>query len=143
MEKFLEPDRLLDPAWFVQPLDYERPQLAGSRCTDCGTVLFPQREFCSSCGRRDCLEMLPLDRSGVLYSFSVAYVSPAGFEPPYAFAYVQLAEGPRLFARLVDCDPLEQLSIGTKLELTLAPIRAEGGCRLWGYAFRPKEPAHA
>jgi uncharacterized protein len=138
MFKFDDSNRLLDPNWFIQPLDCDRPQLAGSRCVECGVVLFPQREFCPACGRRGSMETVPLQRAGVLYAFSVAYVSPAGFEPPYAFGYVQLPEGPRLFARLVDCDEPENLSIGTPLQLALAPIRTdENNVQLWGYAFRP------
>ncbi|MBN1317375.1 MAG: Zn-ribbon domain-containing OB-fold protein [Anaerolineales bacterium] len=143
MDRNLDPDRLLDPHWFIQPLDINHPQLAGSRCEVCGAVLFPIREFCSSCGRRSSMKTIPLGRSGVLYSFSVAYVSPAGFDPPYAFGYVQLEQGLRLFSRLVDCDPPESLEIGTSLELTLAPIRNDReGFPLWGYAYRPAVSCH-
>jgi uncharacterized OB-fold protein len=130
---------LLNEEWFWHPVDRERPQLAGGRCRECGLVLFPQGEFCPACGTRDTLDREPLDRTGKLYAFSVAYVAPAGFESPYAFGYVQLPKGPRLFARLVDCDPPEErLKIGMAVELVLAPIRVEGdGRMIWGYAFKP------
>ncbi len=132
-------NRLLHATHFWQPLDREHPQLAGSRCRRCTTVLFPQREYCPTCGQPDALENVPLGRAGKLYAFSVAYVAPAGFDPPYAFGYVQLPEGPRLFARLVEVDhPETTLKIGMDLELTLAPIRViDEGQVLWGYAFRP------
>jgi uncharacterized OB-fold protein len=136
-----QPYQLLHATQFWQPLDSEHPQLAGSRCSRCTTVLFPPREYCPVCGQPDTLEDIPLGRAGTLYAFSVAYAAPAGFDPPYAFGYVQLPEGPRLFARLVGVDcPETALKIGMELELTLAPIRDIGGGRvLWSYAFRPAE----
>ena len=136
-----KPEHLLNAGWFWEPLEHEHPELAGGRCRQCEIVLFPQREFCPVCGKRDSLEVVPLGRTGRLYAFSVAYVAPTGFVPPYAFGYVQLPEGPRLFARLVGCDPPEtRLEMGMKVELALAPLRVdEEGQMLWGYAFKPTD----
>jgi uncharacterized OB-fold protein len=137
-----EPHELLNSEWFWHPIDRDQPQLVGGQCLECGLMVFPQGEFCPACGKRDTRQRVPLSRVGTLYAFSVAYVAPAGFDPPYAFGYVLLPEGPRLFARLVDCDPPEEaLQIGMDVELTLAPIRIEDGSRmLWGYAFTPAKP---
>jgi len=53
----------------------------------------------------------------------VARVGLSGFRTPYAFGYVTLAEGPRVFARLLDRDGGEDgLQVGAPVTLAEAPI---------------------
>jgi len=43
---------------------------------------------------------------------------------PYAIAYVELAEGPRMMTNIVDCD-LDKIAIGQPVRLVFKP--SEGG----------------
>jgi len=48
---------------------------------------------------------------GAIYSFTVMRVAP-----PYAPAFVELEEGPRIFTNIIDCD-LAEIRIGMKVRL--------------------------
>lgn len=49
-----------------------------------------------------------------------------GFEPPYAIAVVELEEGPRLMANILDCPPTpEALELDMALEVTFERVTDE------------------
>ncbi len=54
---------------------------------------------------------------GTIYTFSVLRL---GTPTPFALAYVQLAEGPRMMTNIVDCD-LDSLAVGTPVRLVCKP----------------------
>jgi uncharacterized OB-fold protein len=55
--------------------------------------------------------------AGTIYTFSVLRL---GTPTPFALAYVQLEEGPRVMTNLVDCD-LDALAIGMPVRLACKP----------------------
>jgi len=55
--------------------------------------------------------------TGSIYTFSVLR---AGTPKPFALAYVQLDEGPRMMTNLVDCD-LDALDIGQAVRVVFKP----------------------
>ena len=66
------------------------------------------------------VEWVEVSGKGTIYTFSVMQRA----DPPYAIAYVELAEGPRMMTNIVDCD-LATLKIGQPV--TLKFIQSEGG----------------
>jgi ribosomal protein S27AE len=83
-------------------------RLLGTRCPACGTVAFPSRAVCGSCGCRT-LEPAELSGEGRVHAFTTVRTPPAGFDAPYLAAVVDLDEGPRVFAMLT-AEPREALS---------------------------------
>ena len=77
---------------------------------------------------------------GELYSFSVMYNAPRGYEDqlPYVIALIKLDEGPMVTAQLTDVDH-EQVEIGMRVEMVTRKIREDGpeGQIIYGYKFRP------
>jgi len=77
---------------------------------------------------------------GELYSFSVMYSAPRGYEDqmPYTIALVKLDEGPMVTAQLTDVDH-EQVKIGMRVEMVTRKLREDGpeGQIIYGYKFRP------
>ena len=70
---------------------------------------------------------------GTLYSYIISHMPTPGFEPPFAIAVVQLEEGPRLMANIVDCAQTpEALILDMPLEVT---FMERGGVTL--PCFRP------
>jgi uncharacterized protein len=77
---------------------------------------------------------------GEVYSFSVMYSAPKGYEDqmPYTIALIKLDEGPMVTAQLTDVD-LEQIKIGMRVEMVTRRLREDGpeGQIIYGYKFRP------
>jgi uncharacterized OB-fold protein len=87
-------------------------RLTGIRCSRCGVLAMPPKEFCPGCGER-AWEPVALRGEGTIASFTVIRVGPRGFtgQTPYAIAAVQLVEGPSVLGRIVEI-PLDELKIG-------------------------------
>ena len=100
--------------------------LLGFRCLDCGITVFGPATFCQSC-TSDKLDLIELSQRGILYSFTVVRVPPAGWPGPvpYILGQVELPEGPQVLAEVVDCSA-EDLTIGMDVELALRSVNGEG-----------------
>ncbi len=85
--------------------------ITGKKCLPCGQVYFGDVDYCSHCGNRH-LEPSQYRGEGRIYSFTTVYVPPLPFkdEGPYVVGIVDLAEGPRVTARLKV--PESELAIG-------------------------------
>jgi len=95
-------------------------ELGYQRCDDCNTVVFYPRRHCTGClGSR--LSWHVASGNASLYSFSVVRQSYHPFfrgRVPYAVAWVDLDEGPRLLTNIVGVkDPGKDLHIGQRLVL--------------------------
>jgi uncharacterized OB-fold protein len=89
------------------------------KCTHCGELAIPPKEFCVSCGKR-AWTTAPLSGDGRITSFTVIRVAPrrhAG-AVPYAIAHVTLTEGVALLGRVVDI-PLERIVLGMPVRFRL------------------------
>jgi len=85
------------------------------RCLACGEPHFYPRSACPFCFS-DRVEWEEASGKGTLYSFTIVRRSPTG---PYALAYVELEEGPRLMTNIVRCD-FEALRVGQPVALVVA-----------------------
>ena len=119
-------------------LESGAPILVGSRCKSCGRVYFPKKRVCPECMTIDEMEEAELSRRGKILSYTVAYVGPLEYAP-YAFGFVELPEGIRVFTHFTDCEPFEEkLKIGGEVELTAGRITTdEDGTEVIGWKFRP------
>ena len=88
------------------------------RCTACKKAHWYPRELCPFCFG-DCA-WEEASGKGKIYSLSVMTRA----EVPFAIAYVELAEGPKMMTNIVDCD-LNALKIGQAVKLKFVPT--EGG----------------
>ena len=87
-------------------------------CLDCAKFHWYPRSRCPFC--MGPTEWREASRSGTIYSFSVM----RRVKVPFALAYVELAEGPRIMTNIVDCD-FDHLAIGLAVTLVFKP--AEDG----------------
>jgi len=120
----------------------QRYNLIGNKCGSCGRVFFPPREACPDCRRKSMGQMqeLKLIGKGEVFTYTIIHVGPDDFEEqvPYPIAIIQLDEGPRITAQIVDC-PVEDVHIGMKVESVFRKIQEDGsiGAIYYGYKFRP------
>ena len=127
---------------FYKALD--QGSLIGARCQKCGTFVVPQRRICPKCHSED-TEIVSYSGSGKLVAYTVIFVPPArmaevGYSAknPYCVGIVELTEGPRVSAQILDVDVEnpENITIGTPLEMTTIS-RGEGDEQAKFLAFRP------
>lgn len=117
----------------------ERYGLIGSECENCGMKYFPVRKVCPKCRRKGKVREVKFSGKGKIYSHTVIYAPPTGFEldAPYIMAIVELDEGPRLTAQIVDSNA-EDVKIGTPVEMVFRKIQEDGKEGLIHYGFKFK-----
>ena len=113
-----------------------RYRLEGGRCAGCSKVLFPPRDVCPACKKREIVPV-QLPREGTLVTWTVIHVAPAGFalETPYVVGIVDLGEV-RVTAQIADCNA-DELVVGTRVSAVLRRlgVEGEGGIVRYGYKF--------
>lgn len=88
-------------------------KLTYQRCEDCGSLVFYPRAHCTNCGSA-ALTWHEASGRGTVYTFSVVRQSYHPFfrsKAPYAVAWIDLEEGPRLVSNVIGID-VEELRIG-------------------------------
>lgn len=87
-------------------------------CNDCSKTYFPPRPFCPKCGSRS-VKVVKASGKARLYSYVIHARPSPGFDPGYAIAVVELAEGPRMMTNIVDCPQTpEALQLDMDLQVT-------------------------
>ena len=120
----------------------QRYNLVANKCGSCNRVYFPPRELCPYCRRESLgkMEKLKLSGKGEILSYTIIHVGPDDFEEqvPYPVAIIQLDEGPKLTAQIVDYN-IDDLHIGMKVESVFRKIQEDGstGSIYYGYKFKP------
>ncbi len=112
--------------------------LLGSRCTACGSVLFPRADACTYCATED-PEPVELSRQGTLWSWTAVTAAPPGYqgEVPFGVGVVELPEGVRVITRLTESDPAA-LQAGQAMEFRLVALHTDSeGNDVVTYAFAP------
>ena len=119
-------------------------RLTGSRCQKCGEKTIPVKQFCPNC-HSDQMETFDFSGEGKLVTFSVIYVPPimmaeAGYDSknPYCSGIVELKEGPRISAQILDVDVKqpENIHIGSSMTMTTITRGGEEKQRTY-LAFKP------
>ena len=95
-------------------------ELRYQKCDDCSTVIFYPRRHCTGCLGNN-LSWQTASGQGTVYSYSVVRQSYHPFfrgRVPYAVAWIDLDEGPRLLSNVVGVeDPLNEVQIGQRVEV--------------------------
>jgi uncharacterized OB-fold protein len=98
-------------------------RLAGLQCRACGRTSFPVRPHCPYCLEETEVEPTALSPRGRLFAFTIAEVGVPAIEAPYAFGFVDLPEGVRVFALLDAGRSPEHVAEGAEMEVV---VPAEG-----------------
>lgn len=125
----------------VTPLDapfwdaLRRHELVVQRCDDCGELRFAPSVRCRRCGSASAT-WVPMSGDATVYTYTIVHRAPTPAyqaDAPYAIAYVELAEGPRMPTRLVDVDT-DAVAIGMPVEVVFDDVDDD----LTLYRFRPR-----
>jgi uncharacterized OB-fold protein len=103
------------------------------RCHSCGEAIWYPRPICPFCHSTD-TGWEEGTGKGTIYTFAIVRRGGGVYrEAPYALAYVELAEGPRMMTNIVDCD-FDAIEIGLAVELVFH--RTEEGTALPRFRLR-------
>jgi uncharacterized OB-fold protein len=84
------------------------------------------------------MKAVNLSKIGTLYSYTTVFQGKPNFNAPYSVGFVDLKEGVRIFAPLLDVAP-EDLRIGMEMELVFRPMDwVAGQEESWVYGFKPR-----
>ncbi len=124
----------------------QRYKLIGLKCKRCGWINFPPKGIYKRCKVSSEFEKVKLSGKGAIYSYTVitAAAAPPEFSKQeksggsYVVALIELDEGPRIVAQLVNCKP-ENVRIGMRVESTIRKIYEDEGVVRYGFKFKPVE----
>jgi uncharacterized OB-fold protein len=103
-----------DNAGFWEAVQEHR--LLIQRCTGCGTLRFPWLPGCNTCGGPE-WDTVEASGEGTVYSYVVMHHPPfPAFDPPYAVALIELAEGVRMISNVTGV-PYDKVRIGLPVTL--------------------------
>jgi uncharacterized OB-fold protein len=108
------------------------------RCEACGLAVFFPRRWCPGCGSPRLADEAA-SGAGPIYSFSVvaqAAIESYAHDVPYVVALVELAEGPRIMANVIGCDPSD-VRVGAPV--TVAFEERANGIKVPQFELDPKE----
>jgi uncharacterized OB-fold protein len=121
--------------WFTTG---DEPRLVASRCTSCGTLVFPPPppDAASFCRNPACdgetHEPAELSRTGRVWSYTDAqYQPPAPYIPTtdpfhaFALAAVELPEGLVVLGQVADGYGVEDLAVGAEVELVVERLYSD------------------
>ena len=94
-------------------------RLIYQQCADCGAVVFYPRRRCSSCLSAN-LEWKESAGEGTVYTYSIVRQSYHPFfrsMAPYAVAWIDLDEGPRLVSNVVGLEDPSGVRIGMRVKV--------------------------
>jgi uncharacterized OB-fold protein len=112
--------------------------LLGSKCTNCGSVIFPRADSCTYCATED-PEPIEFSTHGTLWSWTAVTAPPPGYEGevPFGVGVVELPEGVRVITRLTESDPAA-LHAGQSMVFQIVTLHTDAeGNDVVTYAFAP------
>jgi hypothetical protein len=104
----------VDPRPAVVNTDDGRWQVAGARCRACRHAVAYRWPRCPVCGGT--LAEVLFSSLGTVWSSTVVRIPVPGRMPPYALAYVDLDDGPRVLAH-IDGGTDSPVPVGSRVEL--------------------------
>ena len=112
-------------------------ELRLQKCASCNHVYFPPRPFCPRCASGE-VNVIAASGRAALYSYVIHHRPAPGFVPPYSIAVVQLEEGPRMMANIVE---VEQTPEALQLDMPLEVVFQRMNDEICLPLFRPAQGA--
>jgi uncharacterized OB-fold protein len=116
-----------------------RGEITIQRCRKCDRKQHYPRPFCLECLSIDVV-LEPIPARATLYAFTINHVhSNPAFKAalPFVTALVEVADGVRIMARLIDIEPLPE---AVRIGMVLEPVKFSDPAGSAIPAFRPVSP---
>jgi len=114
----------------------QRYRMEAGECAGCGKVYFPPRRVCMECKGQE-FKTVVLPEDGKVVTHTVIRVAPDGYgdQAPYAMAVVEMTNGCRLMAQVVDCVP-EEVTIDMPVRIEFRKVNQDGECGVLQYGYK-------
>lgn len=90
-----------------------RDRVIGVRCAACAYPSAPAAPWCPACQQRE-QNAAEFGPGGTVWASTLVHIPVGRWKPPYALAYVDLDEGPRVLAHLREP---RALNVGTRVRI--------------------------
>jgi len=111
--------RSFDNGWWWEGVD--AGHLLIQKCSECGVLRHPPRPMCHECLSTK-WEHVESSGQGTVNSWVVLHHPPIpGYELPVAIAVIDLEEGTRIVANVVDC-PFDEIAVDMRVECSIEEI---------------------
>jgi uncharacterized OB-fold protein len=132
-----EPFRLFPSASVTYRESNTILRLHGSRCKNCGHVIYPVQRICENCYSKDNYEEVRIaDMKGKVFTFTRDYLAGRSDDPIICQMVVELENGMRFYGLMTDCDP-ETVEVDMPVELTFRRIYEGAGFHNYYWKCRP------
>jgi 3-hydroxy-3-methylglutaryl CoA synthase len=110
----------------------------GSKCKNCGTLVFPIQRVCYSCRTKDSFEEVRLsDKKGKVFTFSLDNLAGRSDDPVVVQSVVESeVDQARIYCMMTDCQPKE-IKVGMPVEFTFRRIYEGAGFQNYFWKCRP------
>lgn len=110
--------------------------LYGSRCNECGTIVFPPQRICVHCGCTDNYELYSLrDKVGTVRTFTADGLS-ISMDSPNIIVDIECEGGGKMLTYLVDCKQ-EDVYVGMKVKPTFRKLFEVNGASTYFWKVIP------
>lgn len=91
-------------------------KITGYRCTNCGLKRIDIIEFCPNCHKAQ-LQKVEFSGKGAVLTYTIQFVAPEQYmnEVPYAWAIIQLDDGPKVTGWIPFISKPSDLPVGQKV----------------------------
>lgn len=132
-----EPFRLLPSASVTWREQNSILCLHGSRCKNCGDVIYPVQRICGKCFSKDDYEEVRIaEMKGKVFTFTRDYLAGRSDDPIICQTVIEMENGMRFYGLMTDCDP-ETVEVGMPVELTFRRIYEGAGFHNYYWKCRP------
>lgn len=107
------------------------------QCRTCETLAFPPRHRCLVCGSEEEAPLVPLPRTGSVYTTTTIHVPVPGLLSPYTLVVVELDKVHTRALATVTGAPPGTTAIGQRGTMVLRRVAIRSGIPDYGYAFMP------
>jgi uncharacterized protein len=96
--------------------DVRDGKIIGYRCRSCGEKRVDILEFCPNCHKAE-LEKVEFSEKGTVLTYTIQFVAPEQYmnEVPYAWAIIQLDDGPKITGWIPFISKPSDLPVGQKV----------------------------
>ena len=110
----------------------------GSKCRQCGTMVYPIQRVCNTCRARDNYDKVRLsEKHGKVFNFSLDNLAGRSDDPVVVQTIVELEGGEtRFYCMMTDCIPSE-VRLGMPVELTFRRLYEGAGFHNYFWKCRP------